>query len=197
MLHHDTACLKDSPSTAETTRHASTKAATNQRTAHGSAWNSVPRTNEKSQQRCRTRQDQWPEQQKKRDGRHQECLEPGKPDGQTVRIVAHHKQHDKWCDDDSAQQSGQSSRNKARNDAEHLPSLPPIPVSWVCRSSHLATRSRVRVMVVRKRSCPAVPLFRSIHAASTCFSAASARTSARRRSLVCWSRATRRVALFT
>src|SRR5450759_3690683 len=46
MLHHDTACLKDSPSTAETIRHASTKAATNQRTAHGNIWSSVPRTNE-------------------------------------------------------------------------------------------------------------------------------------------------------
>src|SRR5664280_2825709 len=44
--HHDTACLKDSPSTAETTRHATTKAATNQRIAHGSAWTSVSRTNE-------------------------------------------------------------------------------------------------------------------------------------------------------
>src|SRR5664279_5274603 len=46
MLHHDTACLNDSPSIAETTRHASTNAAMNQRTAHGSAWTSVSWTNE-------------------------------------------------------------------------------------------------------------------------------------------------------
>src|SRR5450756_1286595 len=44
--HHDPACLKDSPSTSETTMHASTKATTNQRSAHGSAWSSVPRINE-------------------------------------------------------------------------------------------------------------------------------------------------------